>query len=194
MVAVGECGLDYDRCELRGCARSRARARENSSLHARADDHCARRPPRSHPARRTPCAPQWTRAVVHSFDGSAVELGRFLALDGMYVGINGCSLKTEDNLEVAASVPLDRLLIETDAPWCEIRASSAAAAHVRTRPKALDRKKWTEGVPVKGRNEPAHLVQVAEALAGARGDVSAAQLAEATTRNAYELFLPDQPR
>ena len=132
--------------------------------------------------------------MVHSFDGSAVELGRFLALDGMYVGINGCSLKTEDNLEVAASVPLDRLLIETDAPWCEIRASSAAAAHVRTRPKALDRKKWTEGVPVKGRNEPAHLVQVAEALAGARGDVSAAQLAEATTRNAYELFLPDQPR
>ena len=47
--------------------------------------------------------------VVHSFDGGAEELDSLLAL-GLHIGINGCSLKTADNLKVAARVPLQARL------------------------------------------------------------------------------------
>jgi TatD DNase family protein len=63
--------------------------------------------------------------VVHSFDGSPAELRSLLELPSLSVGINGCSLRTEANLQVAASVPLGRLLLETDAPWCDIRQTHA---------------------------------------------------------------------
>ncbi len=41
--------------------------------------------------------------VAHSFTGSAEELRELLALD-LYIGINGCSLKSADNLQVMAQV------------------------------------------------------------------------------------------
>lgn len=63
--------------------------------------------------------------VVHSFTGTEDELQKILSL-GFYVSVNGCSLKTKENLNIVLKIPLDRLMIETDAPWCEIRKSSAA--------------------------------------------------------------------
>ncbi|OAQ73103.1 TatD family hydrolase [Pochonia chlamydosporia 170] len=60
--------------------------------------------------------------VVHSFTGTMEEMNELMDL-GLYIGINGCSFKTSENCEVVKAVRLDRLMIETDGPWCEVRPS-----------------------------------------------------------------------
>ncbi|KAG5660724.1 hypothetical protein KAF25_003330 [Fusarium avenaceum] len=60
--------------------------------------------------------------VVHSFTGTAEEMRELMDL-GLYIGINGCSFKTAENCAVVKEVHLDRLMIETDGPWCEVRPS-----------------------------------------------------------------------
>ncbi|KAF4507285.1 hypothetical protein G6O67_005942 [Ophiocordyceps sinensis] len=61
-------------------------------------------------------------AVVHSFTGTAEEMVELMDL-GLYIGINGCSLKTRENCAVVNEVRLDRIMLETDGPWCQVRPS-----------------------------------------------------------------------
>lgn len=60
--------------------------------------------------------------MVHSFTGTAEEMAELMEL-GLFIGLNGCSFKTAENCEVAKVVRLDRLMLETDGPWCEVRPS-----------------------------------------------------------------------
>lgn len=63
--------------------------------------------------------------VVHSFTGTEEELQKLLDL-GFFIGVNGCSLRADENLQVAKLIPKEKVMIETDAPWCEIRKSHAS--------------------------------------------------------------------
>jgi TatD DNase family protein len=104
------------------------------------------------------------RGVMHSFTGDAatalacLSMGLHLSFAGMVTYKNAQSLR-----QVAAGVPLERLLVETDSPYLA-------------------------PMPMRGkRNEPANVVHTAACLAGIRG-VSPEVLAAQTTRNATSLF------
>lgn len=131
------------------------------------------------------------RGIVHSFDEGIEVAGRFLSL-GLYIGINGCSLKTPENIEVVRQLPLDRLILETDCPWCDIRPTHAGSGHVLTtfptkKDKQYTREYGLDDFCVKNRTEPCHVAQVAEVVAGIQGkDVR--EVVDASCRNVHGLF------
>jgi len=104
------------------------------------------------------------QGVVHSFTGTMQELDKILHR-GLYIGLNGIMTFTQDKkqLEMAASVPLERLLLETDAPFLT--------------PK-----------PFRGKIcEPKHVRVTGEFLSNMRGE-TLAKLAAQTSKNAHKLF------
>ena len=108
---------------------------------------------------------KFSTGVVHSFTGDAEELQEIIDLD-LYIGINGCSMKTEENCEIVKQVPLDRIMLETDAPYCDIRNSHHSAQYVKTKFPKCTRKKYKAEKVLKDRNEPCTMIQVLEAVAG----------------------------
>ena len=104
------------------------------------------------------------RGVVHSFSGSA-EQARQLGQLGFLVGLGGPVTYERANRlrKLAATIPLDSLLLETDAP-------DQPDAGIRGQ-----------------RNEPARLATVLDTIAQLR-DEDPATIAAATTRNAERLF------
>ncbi len=105
--------------------------------------------------------------VMHSFTGGQEMAAECLAM-GLYISFAGMVTykKSDDLRTVAAKVPGDRILVETDAPYLS-----------------------PEPVRKIKRNEPAHLQYTAACLAEVRG-MSLAAFAAQTTANARRLFLP----
>jgi TatD DNase family protein len=102
--------------------------------------------------------------VMHCFGGGWEQARRSLDL-GFLVSFAGNLTypKAQSLRDVAAKLPLDGVLVETDAPWLT---------------PAPDRGK---------RNEPAFVIQTAQTLAGLM-DVSDEEIASATTKNFFKLF------
>ena len=127
-TAFGEIGLDYDRLHFAGREQQlkyfeaqldiAVKVQLPLFLHSRAASEDFERLLSS----RLPSLPKG--GLVHSFTGTMEEMNRLVAL-GLDIGINGCSMKTEENLDVVKAVPLDRLQIETDGPWVRLDAFNA---------------------------------------------------------------------
>ncbi|MDB5187002.1 MAG: putative Uncharacterized deoxyribonuclease YabD [Candidatus Saccharibacteria bacterium] len=102
--------------------------------------------------------------VLHSFTDSHANMTNAVNR-GLYIGVNGISTFTKDEKqqEMFASIPVDRLLLETDAPFLT-------------------------PTPLRGKvNEPAYVRYVAEHHARIRG-LSLDELAAKTSANAHALF------
>ena len=167
IVAIGEAGLDYfydkspREAQAQGFRKQIAAAQASGLplvIHARdadadvaaiLEDAMANKP---------------FAAVLHCFTSGPELATRALDM-GLYISFSGVlTFKKSDALrEIAAGVPLDRLLVETDAPYL---------APGRYRGK---------------RNEPAYVVETAKELARIKG-VSEAEIARATTENFFRLY------
>lgn len=171
IVAVGECGLDYYRnyspreAQLRAFAAQLEIAVETGLpvfLHQR-DAHA------DFVAVLRDYLPRLVAAVAHCFTGQQHELEECLEL-GLAIGITGwiCDERRGRHLlPLMAGIPAGRLMIETDAPYLLPRS---LRPHPPTR-----------------RNEPAFLVEVAAAVARARGE-PVEQLAASSTAAAASFF------
>ena len=124
--------------------------------------------------------------VVHSFDGTAEDVKNILEL-GLYIGINGCSLKKQENLDVVKTIPNERLMIETDAPWCEIRPTHASAKFTKTVFQSKKKEKWEKGFCVKSRSEPGFIVQVLEVIAALK-EMDPKELGSIIYQNTCDVF------
>lgn len=214
-TAFGEIGLDYDRLHFASKEQQlkyfeaqldiAVKVQLPLFLHSRAAGEDFERLLSA----RLPNLPK--RGLVHSFTGTMEEMERLVAL-GLDIGINGCSMKTEENLDVVKAIPLDRLQIETDGPWvrhtsrgfhpqrsifldvncskCEMRASHASARYkddAPELPKSVKKEKWNPNSLVKGRNESATIVHVAHVIAKVKR-TSTAEVCQAAWNNSIKMF------
>lgn len=220
VMAVGECGLDYDRLHFAPADVQRkhfatqlglaAEVKLPLFLHSRAAhgdfvDIVKLRIDEIHTAlsRDGKAAhkhdPEAKRVgVVHSFTGTPDEVKELLDL-GLFIGINGCSLKTQENLDVLQHIPLSRLMLETDAPWCDPRSTHASHSHIQAfkqsnptlhalyQPASVKKEKWNPDAMVKGRNEPCIIGLVAATVASVKR-VPIEQVADAAMYNTRWLF------
>ncbi|SFD17637.1 3'-5' ssDNA/RNA exonuclease TatD [Pragia fontium] len=171
VVAIGECGLDFNRNfstpeqqELAFNAQLAMAAELGMPLFL----HCRDAYPRFIELLR-PWLPKIPAAVVHCFTDNRQALEAYLALD-LYIGVTGwvCDERRGQELrELVPLIPADKLLLETDAPYLL--------------PRDLTPK------PTSRRNEPAYLAHVLQQVAILRGD-DAAELGETTQKNAYRLL------
>jgi TatD DNase family protein len=167
VVALGEAGLDYHydnaprEAQERGFRNHIAAARETGLplvIHSRdADDDMARILEQEMEQGAFP-------AILHCFTGGAdlahraIALGLFISFTGILTFKNSTALRA-----IAAALPADRILVETDAPYL------------------------APG-PFRGkRNEPAYVVETAKVMADTRG-VAPDMIAQQTTENFFRLF------
>lgn len=169
VVSVGECGLDYDRMFSPKADQLRC-FEEHLRLEKYYREQCGKLKPvflherKAHDDFLEKLRFHRPRGVVHCFTGNRRQVEEYLSLD-MYIGITGWVCDDRRNRDLIAalpSIPLNRLLIETDAPYL------APSKSIK-------------------RNEPKYLPLVANKIAEVL-QVTPEQVVAQSTANAIELF------
>lgn len=178
VVAIGECGLDFYRLPKSKPKRRELKERQRNVLQKQLDlakdtglpvvMHC--RAAFDDLYEMLSSSPKGSlRGVIHSFTGTKEQAEQFLDL-GWYLGFNGLIFKDipalPDPAEVIYSVPLDRILLETDAPYL-IPSPAEKEGHIR--------------------NEPLFVTYVADRVAEIKG-LSKEDITARTSANARALF------
>eukprot|EP00842_Homolaphlyctis_polyrhiza_P001368 jgi/Hompol1/2231/HPOL_002869-RA len=176
VVAIGECGLDYDRLQFA------SKEHQNKHFHRHFELAKASRLPMFLHDRNTGTdfvdtvrrhRSDFSTGVVHSFTGTLDEM----------------------------QIPLDKIMLETDAPWCDVRQTHASFAHLAYKNlpdplaaagiKAFKPERFSLGHMVKSRNEPCavrHVLRVVAAL----HEMDEADLADIAYSNTMRVFYPDE--
>jgi TatD DNase family protein len=169
VVAIGETGLDFyhkpfSEAEQRKSLDFHLNLAVKTGLpviiHSREADE-AMAPLLSAWAAANPVHP---KGVIHCFNGDTATSDSYLE-SGFYIALGGYVSypSARKNHDIYRQIPLERLLLETDCPFLPPQAYRGQ------------------------RNEPAYLMQTAEALADIRG-ITMEALARATTENVTRLF------
>lgn len=171
VVAIGECGLDFNR-DFSPRPRQEAAFEAQLALAAELQlpvfMHC-RDAHERFMAILSPWRDRLPAAVLHCFTGTEDELNDCLALD-LHIGITGwiCDERRGRELQRLVSlIPPERLMMETDSPYLIPRDLSPR--------------------PASRRNEPAYLPHIAGRIAACRGEHTA-ELIAATTATSRRFF------
>ncbi len=171
VVAVGECGLDFNR-DLSPRDQQELCFEEQLAIAGELELPVFLHERDAYERFVSLLAPRMdslSAAVVHCFTGSEQALKHYLDL-GCYIGITGwiCDERRGQGLrDIVRYIPADRLLIETDSPYLLPRT-------IKPKPKG-------------GRNEPALLSYVLAELAAVRG-VTVEEMAQSSTAAAKTFF------
>jgi len=206
-VAVGECGLDYDRLHHASADVQRRHFRSQLVLakkyhlplflHSRAAHTDFVQILREEGFGEDGGKVVGARGgVVHSFTGTVEEVTELMNM-GFHISVNGCSLKTEENLKATAAIRPENIMLETDAPWCSMTATHASRQHLNSLPASLRAlyfppatkpESFVYGKPVKGRNEPNAIGGVAWVVHKLNEGIPLERVTEKAWKNTVEVF------
>lgn len=131
-LAFGEFGLDYDRLEYAPKTTQKMVFEKQLEIISKLTIHLDHQPPvfflhmRSCDDDLLTTLDKYTfhndqKFIVHSYTDSLKLMEEILNRKNFFISFNNCSLRTEEGLQNLKACPLDKLFLETDAPWCGIR-------------------------------------------------------------------------
>lgn len=112
------------------------------------------------------------KGVIHSFDSNSLNIAKIIKRD-FYIGINGLSCQ---NIDIINDIPLNRLFVETDSPYCSLKNKSYVTKTFKGAKKSM--------------NEPAKVCMLVETISKIK-KVEISEVVENLRKNFFDLFNVD---